>query len=185
MPLSLPNLDDRTWADLVDEGRALIPFYAPGWTDHNIHDPGITLMELFAWLAEMNSYQLNRIPENHRRKFLALVETYTKPPKPAKAVLTILPAEGKGYLDLPTSVEFEGKDPFGEKTRFLTQYPITVVDTKIETIQVYDGKTFKEMKQEEGEWSDIPAFGSVPEPGASIYFGFSKGSDLMEDSLKS
>ena len=31
---------------------ALIPRYAPGWTDHNPSDLGITLIELFAWLAE-------------------------------------------------------------------------------------------------------------------------------------
>jgi len=46
--LPLPNLDDRRWADLVDEGRTLIPVSAPAWTDHNIHDPGVTLMEMLA-----------------------------------------------------------------------------------------------------------------------------------------
>ena len=45
MKVPLPNLDDRRWADLVDEGRSLIPFYAPDWTDHNIHDPGITFLQ--------------------------------------------------------------------------------------------------------------------------------------------
>jgi hypothetical protein len=66
MPLPLPNLDTRRWADLVQEGRALVPRYAPEWTDHNAHDPGITLMELLAWLAEMNIYRLNQIPPRHR-----------------------------------------------------------------------------------------------------------------------
>ena len=42
MPLPLPHLDDRRWQDLVEEGRALIPRLAPAWTDHNVHDPGIT-----------------------------------------------------------------------------------------------------------------------------------------------
>jgi len=37
--LPLPDLDDRRWTDLVDEGRSLIPIVAPAWTDHNIHDP--------------------------------------------------------------------------------------------------------------------------------------------------
>ena len=73
MKVPLPNLDDRRWTDLVDEGRSLIPLYAPKWTDHNIHDPGITLTELFAWIAEMDIYQLNRIPDRHKRKFLALI----------------------------------------------------------------------------------------------------------------
>ena len=80
MAVPLPNLDDRRWADLVEEGRALIPLYAPGWTDHNIHDPGIMLMELLAWVAEMDIYWLNRIPDRHKRRFLALAGIQPQPP---------------------------------------------------------------------------------------------------------
>ena len=58
MPLPLPDLDTRTWGDLVDEARALIPRYAPDWTDHNLHDPGMTLIDLLAWLVEMDVYAL-------------------------------------------------------------------------------------------------------------------------------
>lgn len=61
MPIPLPNLDDRRWAELVEQGRALIPLYSPEWTDHNASDPGITLMELLAFIAEMDVYRLNRI----------------------------------------------------------------------------------------------------------------------------
>src|SRR6266542_3759061 len=69
--LPLPNLDDRRWEDLVDEGRSLIPFYAPEWTDHNVHDPGISLLELFAWVTEQDLYTVNRVTDAHRRKLLA------------------------------------------------------------------------------------------------------------------
>ena len=72
MPLDIPDLDDRRWADLVEEARALIPRVAPRWTDHNAHDPGITFIELFAWLAEMQLYQLNRVGERHREAFARL-----------------------------------------------------------------------------------------------------------------
>src|SRR5436853_7725614 len=87
MPLPLPNLDTRRWVDLTDEGRALIPRYSPPWTDHNVHDPGITLLELFAWLAEQDIYWVNRIPESHRRKFLELVGFVPAPPLPARLAL--------------------------------------------------------------------------------------------------
>src|SRR5258708_38115293 len=66
MPLDIPNLDTLRWADLIEEARALIPTAAPAWTDHNIHDPGITFIELFAWLAEMQLYQINRVSQRHR-----------------------------------------------------------------------------------------------------------------------
>ena len=48
-----PRLDDRTFKDLVDEAIRLIPQYCPDWTNFNPTDPGITLIELFAWLTEM------------------------------------------------------------------------------------------------------------------------------------
>jgi len=73
MPLTLPNLDDRHYADLVEEARALIPTHAPEWTNHNPSDPGITLIELFAWLAEMQIYRLNRVTDNNVRTFLKLL----------------------------------------------------------------------------------------------------------------
>ena len=70
MPLTLPNLDDRSYADLLAEARALIPALAPGWTDHNPADPGITLVELFAWLTEMLLYRLNQVTDENRLAFL-------------------------------------------------------------------------------------------------------------------
>ena len=48
-----PNLFQRRFQDLMEIGRAQLPALAPEWTDHNAHDPGITLLQLFAWLAEM------------------------------------------------------------------------------------------------------------------------------------
>ncbi len=73
MPLILPDLDDRRYADLVEEARALIPSYAPEWTNHNPSDPGITLIELFAWLSEMLIYRLNRVSDDNLRTFLKLL----------------------------------------------------------------------------------------------------------------
>jgi hypothetical protein len=73
MPLSLPNLDDRRYKDLVEEARALIPSRGPGWTNHNPSDPGITLVELFAYLTEMMVYRVNRITDDNLRAFLRLV----------------------------------------------------------------------------------------------------------------
>lgn len=73
MPLPLPNLDDRSYADLVEEARALIPSLSPEWTDHNPTDPGIVLIELLAWLTEMTLYSANRVPDTHYAAFLNLL----------------------------------------------------------------------------------------------------------------
>lgn len=73
--MSLPkeNLDNKTFDELVKEAVTRIPVYAPEWTDHNAHDPGITFIELFSWLVEMQLYRLNRITDENYRKFLKLI----------------------------------------------------------------------------------------------------------------
>jgi len=73
MPLELPNLDDRTYQDLVDEALSLIPTYAPEWTNFNPSDPGITLIELFAYMSEILIYRLNRVSDANRQAFLNLI----------------------------------------------------------------------------------------------------------------
>ncbi len=88
MPLPQPNLDDRTYQQLVEEAISAIPQLAPRWTDHNAHDPGITLIELFAWLAEMQQYYLNRERSESVLKFLKLLGSPPRPAKPAQCQLS-------------------------------------------------------------------------------------------------
>jgi len=75
MSLPLQNLDDISFEDLVKEAKSLIPVYAPEWTNHNASDPGITLIELFAWLCEMIIYRIDQIPEQNYIHFLNLLGT--------------------------------------------------------------------------------------------------------------
>lgn len=72
MPLPIPDLDDRNFDDLMKEAKSLIPIYNKEWTNHNLSDPGITLLELFAWLCDMLIYRINQIPEENYRRFLEL-----------------------------------------------------------------------------------------------------------------
>jgi len=73
MPVPVQNLDDRWFDDLVQEGLRLIPAHAPEWTNHNPTDPGITLLELFAYVTEMLLYRTNRITDHHRQAFLSML----------------------------------------------------------------------------------------------------------------
>jgi hypothetical protein len=73
MSLQVPNLDDRRFADLVEEARTLLPAHTAAWTDYNASDPGITLLELFAWLAEMLIYRANQVTDAHVIAFLRLL----------------------------------------------------------------------------------------------------------------
>jgi hypothetical protein len=92
MPLELPNLDDLTYDDLVKEALSLIPSYDPNWTNYNPSDPGITLIELFAYLSELLSYRLNRVTNANLQAFLNLIvglntdgsQKYPTPLKPSE-----------------------------------------------------------------------------------------------------
>ncbi len=73
MPLPDPQLDDRRFQDLVNEAKMLIPRYTPEWTDHNVSDPGVTLIELFAWMTDLMLFRLNRVPEKSYLRFMDLL----------------------------------------------------------------------------------------------------------------
>lgn len=83
--INLPNLDDQKYTDIVEAAKRRIPVIFPVWTDMNEHDPGITLIELFAWLKEMQQYTLNRIPDRTREAMLRLAGTELRRPTPAAA----------------------------------------------------------------------------------------------------
>lgn len=172
MKVPLPNLDDRRWADLVDEGRALIPLYAPDWTDHNVHDPGITLMELLAWVAEMDIYQLNRVTEPHRRNFMALVGVAPAPPRPARTVLSFTIAAGGASLQLPAGVEFAGYDPSGVLTAFRTLEALTVAPGRIARVLVREAQRLRDVTDPWLRGESFPPFGALPQTGAELYLGF-------------
>jgi len=79
MPLETPNLDDLSYAELLDEARAALPAHYPGWTDHNASDPGIVLVELLAWMSEMVLYRVNQVPDASYRTFLKLLRGAAPP----------------------------------------------------------------------------------------------------------
>ncbi|HTV91909.1 MAG TPA: baseplate J/gp47 family protein [Verrucomicrobiae bacterium] len=83
-----PDLDDRTWSDLVSDVTALIPQYAPQWTNQSPSDVGMTLVELFSWLVEGLTYRLNQVPNKNYVAFLDMLGIERLPPEPARAFLS-------------------------------------------------------------------------------------------------
>src|ERR1700740_1862618 len=117
MSLPVPNLDDRSWKQIVDEAVRLIPRYCPEWTNHNASDPGITLLELYAWMTEMVIYRLNKVPEKNFLTFLDLIGVRLNAPEPATVALEFTPAdrvEGGFLVKKGTqfaSMQAAGSDP--------------------------------------------------------------------------
>src|SRR5579859_3314953 len=89
MTLPIPVLDDRTFQDIVDECKRMIPRYTPEWTDHNVSDPGVTLIELFAWMTELLLYRINQVPQRNYIKFLEMIGVHLEPAQPARAEIMV------------------------------------------------------------------------------------------------
>jgi predicted phage baseplate assembly protein len=89
MPIPTPPLDTVTFQQLVDHAKRLIPRYCPEWTDHNVSDPGVTLIELFASMVEMLTYRVNQVPDRMYVAFLNFIGAQLEPPQPACAPITV------------------------------------------------------------------------------------------------
>ncbi len=94
MPLTIPRLDDRQYQDLLDEALARVPIHNREWTNFNESDPGVTIVELFAFLTENLLYRSNQIPERNRRKFLLLLGVPLKPASSARGIVAFTNERG-------------------------------------------------------------------------------------------
>jgi hypothetical protein len=180
MTIPLPNLDDRRWADLVEEGRNLIPRYAPEWTDFNVHDPGITLLELFAWVAEIDIFRLNRIPESHRRKFLALLGITLQPPQASQTVVQFSLRNGSlgslpvvDGMNLPATTEVETASA-ERPVRFRTLQPVTVVAAQLASVWREQDHVLLNLTELWRSHEPLPMFSDIPKSGSAFYVGLSE-----------
>jgi hypothetical protein len=111
MTLPRTNLDDKSFAALVEEATKLIPHETRAWTDHNRHDPGITFIELFAWLAEMQQYYLDQIGPANYLKFLKLLGTQLREATSARADVTFNLRVEQRDDSMPPGAEGTGDNP--------------------------------------------------------------------------
>lgn len=128
MPLPAPILDDRSYQQLRDELVRRIPVYTPEWTDHNASDPGVTLIELFAFLGENLLFRFNQIPEATKLEFLRLLQIPLRPAATARALVALTNVDPAGASVLvPIGSEAKaGGVPF-ETTVEVVAHPLEVV----------------------------------------------------------
>lgn len=140
MPLTPPQLDARRFANLVAEARARIPRFTPDWTNFNESDPGMTLVQLQAWLTETLLYQMNRLPELNYIKFLDLLNVTPRPATAAGAELTftlkkLARVEDPLTVLIPKGAQVAVDDP--DLTRdviFETDYTLTALNAAVGAI---------------------------------------------------
>jgi predicted phage baseplate assembly protein len=177
----MPDLDDRRFQDLVDETKRMIPRFCPEWTNHNLSDPGVALIELFAWMSEMVLYRLNQVPDRYYTKFLELVGIEPFPPSVAHTYLTFwLSAVLDEPVVVPAGVPVSTTAPVnGEEVTFTTLEDLVIappvlsaaVTARADEQEHYVDVT-EELRYEAGAFD---CFASTPlTPGDAFYLGFSE-----------
>ena len=179
MTVGSVTLDDRLFQDLVSDARRRIGERCPEWTEHNVSDPGITLIETFASMTEMLVYRLNQVPENVHRALLDLLDIELGPPAAAKAELRFrltAPVEQPLRLEARETevatvvaageepLVFHVRDDFVIPPAHMTAF-VLQRSTAFESITVSEG-TARPLGREQ------PAFSTPPAIGDAIHLGF-------------
>jgi predicted phage baseplate assembly protein len=174
MPLPVPKLDDRHFQDIVDEARKRIPHYSKEWTDHNLSDPGITLIELFAWMTDLLLYRLNQVPDLHYIRFMEMLGIRLREPVAAKTRVTFWLSKPQAQAILiPAGTEVASQQTEKEPSIIFT----TDVDFRISPPvlqEVFSGATGEKqnLKRLEKGFDGFNVFSPTPKLGDALYFGF-------------
>jgi len=178
--LLAPNLDDRAWKDLVADARALIPTYAPQWTDHNPSDLGMTLIELFAFLVEGLTYRLNRVPEKNYIAFLNLLGITRDPATPARAFLRFAAAPGAPVV-VPRGTQAQTRASEADPPIvFETDEALTVLPTNLKVALKITKPTYSNLSE---RFTTPPGSGDVMTlpPGQSITLGLGFDTAVVQE----
>lgn len=175
MVLPAPHLDDRRFQDLVDEAKRMVMQRCPEWTDHNVSDPGVTLIETFAYMTDQLLYRLNRVPDRLYIKFLELIGVYILPPTPARTALTFwLSAPARTDHVLPSgtqaaTVRTQTEDPIV----FTTVHDLLIVPTSLQHVRTYAAASQYAVPDRLTGNTGFPAFSTTPSPGDALLIGLS------------
>ncbi len=173
MTIDVPELDDRSYEELLEEARQRLPAYDDGWTDFNPSDPGITILELFAYLTDTYTYQLDAVTDEHRRKYLQLMGERRKPPEPASAQLALTPPAGAGRVQIPAGTKLTIVDSSDSERVFETADDVVLVDATIEAVVTEHGEGRTDHTQANSkDGMFYRAFGSSAERSNALYLGF-------------
>lgn len=169
-----PEFTHRTFAEIMADLRLRIPRVLPEWTDHNVSDPGIALLELFAAMAESLHWRLDQVPDELWIKLLEVLNARPAPAQPARAEVTFEPDKVPLVRPAPGGTRIAAANPQGgDPVVFETDEDVSIVASPLVAVQVYDGAGFVDAteKQADPAGAYFP-FGRTPQPGNALYLGF-------------
>jgi predicted phage baseplate assembly protein len=189
MPLHdlVPIIDDRTFADLVTEARTRIPRYTAEWIDFNESDPGMTLVELFAWMTELLVYRLNKVPQLNYVKFLELIGFELEPARPARVEITfpMQPTYALPTATIPMATQVSADQPDDDgPVVFELDRALVAITAALDAVQVMEPPMFKDVSIANADAkSGFAPFGNLARSGAALLLGFNSGLAFPEVEL--
>jgi predicted phage baseplate assembly protein len=179
--LSLPQipLDDRRFQELVSEARLRITQTCPEWTEHNVADPGIALIELFAWMTDMLVYRLNRVPDKLHVALLELLGVQLHGPTAARTEVRFrLAAPSEQLVEIAAGRTEVGtlRTASDDSIVFQVAQSVSIPPLGPAAYVVERGGHFKVVTIADGvarpQGPDRLPFGSPPQVGDALYLGF-------------
>src|SRR2546423_2580172 len=176
MNLPAPNLDDRRFQDIVDEAKRRITRYCPEWTDHNVSDPGVALIELFAWMTEMILYRVNQVPDRLYVKFLELVGIELFSASPARTdLLFTLAAPSPEPVRIAAGTQVGTERGQGEdQIVFMTDEDLHLVQPSLQACLSRSSGRYEDHTDDlRLEGAQVSCFPSL-RAGDALYLGFAE-----------
>lgn len=178
MAIPVPNLDDRRFQDLVDDAKRMVQARCPEWTDHNVSDPGVTLIETFAYMVDQLLYRLNRVPDRNFIAFLELIGVNLFPPAAARTEVTFrLSAPQQETVRVPVGTQVATvRNARNEALVYTVEEKLDIVPSQLEGLAA---------SAAEGDVTDFTdtigypdqtffCFGDTPRPGDALLVGLSE-----------
>jgi predicted phage baseplate assembly protein len=176
MVLPAPNLDDRDFQSLVDEAKRLVQRRCPEWTDHNVSDPGVTLIEAFAQMVDQLIYRLNRVPDRHYVKFLELIGVRLFPPTAARGTVTfwLSAAQPAAVLVRAETEVATPRTDTDEPVVFSTTADLDIVPCSFGAVATAPaGGDAQDLTPTIEAGQQVPAFAERPQVGDALLIGLS------------
>ena len=184
MSIAAPNLDDRRFQDLVDDAKRIVMDRCPTWTDHNVSDPGVTLIETFAFMTDQLLYRLNRVPDRLYIKFLELIGIRLFPPTAARTDVTFwLSTPATTTLVIPAATRtatLRGEDAGTDRL----QHAARARDRARRSLQSlatrdHDADGMRPRIEQLSVGAGFPAFGEVPDTDDALYVGLDTAAPVV------
>jgi len=167
--LELPDLNQVDMDQIVSEAKKQLRNLHPQWTDHSPHDPGITILELLAYLKENQHQAINTIGPKHKMKYLELLNIQ---PEPVQCSYTEIIFSAPDFsVSLPGGTKLKANNIIFETLERHTLFSNELVAVMVKE---EEEKRYFSLESKEKQNRDWYALGREPKAGNQFYLSFTK-----------